>query len=36
MSEREERIIGRLVSGGVIGLLLYAAGMIVWAVVKLA
>lgn len=36
MSEREERIIGRLVSCGVVGLLLFAAGMIVWAVVKLA
>ena len=36
MNEREERIVGRLVSCGVIGLLSFAVGMIVWAAVKLA
>ena len=36
MNEREERIIGRMVSCGVIGLLAFAAGMVAWAAVKLA
>lgn len=36
MTGREERIIDAIISCEVVGLLLFAAGMIVWAVVKLA
>lgn len=35
MSDKEERIIGNLICGGVWGLLLFAAAMIVYGVVKL-
>lgn len=35
MNDREERIIDAIISGGVCGLLLFAAAMIVYGVVKL-